>query len=490
MQADGCSCAGTPSGGDDCDGISISTANGKITITGLTAAIEIVKVFNANWQEVDGCTANCGDMQMYDVPAGTYYVSVKFFTATWSPICEIQETVTVTNGGDPCAGQGGDSDNDGVCNNQDCQPFNPNFPATPGTSCNDGNPNTVNDVVQADGCSCAGTTTNPCAGQGGDSDNDGVCNNQDCQPFNPNFPATPGTSCNDGNPNTVNDVVQADGCSCAGTPSGGDDCDGITVNAGTGKITVSGLSAPIVLVKIFDSNWNIVFNKNGCDPTEIVTGLAPGQYVVEVQFYTASWQPICTRTLNITIHQAFAAAQTPYVTLHARSRANRVELEWINNSGQRNDLYRIERSVDGVEFEPLHYRDAYQAEGVLQREYFTDEQPLFGELHYRVRLTLKDGTEIVSSPALVNFTPAQYALYPVPARDVCYLDLSAFAGKTVQVQLVDQYGKTVLTHRAVPTTGQTERIELHDTVNGMYFIMLQTEGRRLEAGRLVVLRPY
>ena len=29
---------------------------------------------------------------------------------------------------------------------------------------------------------------------------------------------TPGTACNDNNPNTINDVIQADGCTCAGTP--------------------------------------------------------------------------------------------------------------------------------------------------------------------------------------------------------------------------------------------------------------------------------
>ncbi|MEZ4955427.1 MAG: hypothetical protein R2825_17835 [Saprospiraceae bacterium] len=80
---------------------------------------------------------------------------------------------------------GGDSDGDGVCDNDDCAPNNPNLPATPGTACDDGNANTINDVIQADGCSCAGTTPPPCANQGGDSDGDGVCNNQDCAPNDP-----------------------------------------------------------------------------------------------------------------------------------------------------------------------------------------------------------------------------------------------------------------------------------------------------------------
>ena len=90
--------------------------------------------------------------------------------------CEETVSVPITIIDCACVGQGGDSDGDGVCNNQDCAPFDANFPKTPGTACNDGNPNTVNDVIQADGCTCAGTFDN-CATQGGDSDGDGVCNN-------------------------------------------------------------------------------------------------------------------------------------------------------------------------------------------------------------------------------------------------------------------------------------------------------------------------
>ncbi len=71
----------------------------------------------------------------------------------------------------------------------------------------------------------------PCAGQG-DNDNDGVCNNQDCQPDNPAFPAAPGSPCSDGNPNTVNDKVTADGCGCAGTPVSV--CDNITLGGTIG----------------------------------------------------------------------------------------------------------------------------------------------------------------------------------------------------------------------------------------------------------------
>ena len=209
---DGCSCAGTPVGNQpDCNDIVITTEPGKIIVSGLDGApISSLQIFNSSWQQEFSCFADCSAMEMIDLPAGDYYVYAKYYTADYSLICQVNPTITVIGGG--CA----DADNDGTCDVNDCQPNNPAFPATPGTSCNDGNPNTVNDVIQGDGCSCAGTF-DACANAGGDNDNDGVCAAQDCDDNNPNLPATPGTSCNDGNANTINDVIQSDGCSCAGT---------------------------------------------------------------------------------------------------------------------------------------------------------------------------------------------------------------------------------------------------------------------------------
>ncbi len=77
----------------------------------------------------------------------------------------------------------------GVCGGNffyDCPDIDANF----GDPCDDGNPSTDNEVVQAD-CSCAP---------------------YECPILNANI----GDPCDDGNPNTTNDIVQAD-CSCQGT---------------------------------------------------------------------------------------------------------------------------------------------------------------------------------------------------------------------------------------------------------------------------------
>lgn len=104
-----------------------------------------------------------------------------------------------------------DVDMDGVCATVDCDDNNPNVPTTPGTACDDGNGSTSNDQIQEDGCTCAGCPT--------DADLDGICANEDCDDNDSSVPAAPGTACDDGNANTTNDQILADGCTCAGAGS-------------------------------------------------------------------------------------------------------------------------------------------------------------------------------------------------------------------------------------------------------------------------------
>ena len=74
---------------------------------------------------------------------------------------------------------------------------------------------------------------NPCDSQGGDSDGDGICDNQD----NCRFTFNPDQADNDGD---------GQGNACDDTPNGGDgggsgDCRSVTVTGESGKFTVSNI---------------------------------------------------------------------------------------------------------------------------------------------------------------------------------------------------------------------------------------------------------
>ena len=61
-----------------------------------------------------------------------------------------------------CTNNGGDSDGDGICADVDCDDNDVNIGAQQeaGTACDDGDDTTINDIIQSDGCTCAGSILN------------------------------------------------------------------------------------------------------------------------------------------------------------------------------------------------------------------------------------------------------------------------------------------------------------------------------------------
>ncbi|MCO6477747.1 MAG: metallophosphoesterase [Phaeodactylibacter sp.] len=142
-------------------------------------------------------------------------------THYFGAVCDDNNPATINDVYDAncnCAGtfndcQGvGDADGDGICDDVDCDGNNAGVTAVAGEPCDDGDNTTLDDVYDAN-CNCAGLPT-ACTGIG-DNDGDGVCADVDCDDNDPSNTNRPGMACNDGNPNTVGETIQAD-CSCGG----------------------------------------------------------------------------------------------------------------------------------------------------------------------------------------------------------------------------------------------------------------------------------
>ena len=358
--ADSCTCAGfyeVP-----CI-VEASVLNNIITIGGLPSDAN-ARIFDQNWDPIWDCnpwTGNaCNIAETYVADNGIYNISVN------AQNCEFYQQVIVNNVQTGCT----DNDNDGICEEDDCNDADASIPAAPNTPCNDGNAATENDVIQADGCSClgaavnecnivatsnegvisisglAGTSTkifdsnwtavwecntwtnNPCSnfetypsGEGtfyissqsincdffttlevanaacDDDDYDGVCNQDDCEPYNPALPTTPNTPCFDGNPNTVNDVYQADGCTCMGTLITTETGCNIMYAIGPNNVSFGNLTDDIVTVNLFDVNNNEVFGcgtwRIPCSESEVASNLSSGIYYINIESFTADWTLKC-----------------------------------------------------------------------------------------------------------------------------------------------------------------------------------------------------
>lgn len=157
----GCTCEGEVYEGL-CN-ISYLVGSNKLSITGLVAEHVKVRVYDSNWNRVFQCFDNCDQEQEVTGlnPNEEYYLKVRLMDEEWSTMCSMEEYFVV-QAGNSCA----DSDADGYCDDIDCDSNDPAWPKTPGTSCDDGDNLTVNDVIQSDGCSCAGEeedNSDPCS---------------------------------------------------------------------------------------------------------------------------------------------------------------------------------------------------------------------------------------------------------------------------------------------------------------------------------------
>ena len=618
-----------------------------ITITGLNSPITLIQIFDASWNRVFKCAGDCdpGTQIISGLAAETHFVKVNLLTSSWDEICAVEDYYDVL-AGDPCDNLGGDVDGDGICAADDCDDNNPNLPAIPGTSCDDGDSTTTNDIILADGCGCAGNPPgDPCGNLGGDADEDGICAAEDCDDNDPNLPTTAGTSCDDGDANTSDDVIQADGCTCAGTPVG-PDCGTIEILPGDGFITVLNLDgAPISSVQIFDASWSRVFKCAGdCNASEVVAGLSPGQYFVKVSFYDASWQLICAvedfytvtdgngnpcealggdadgdgicaandcddsdATLpaivgsscddadsttindvyladgctcegtipgsgpdcnNITITtgdgsitvggldgapitsiqifdpswtQVFKCAgdcdgveevidslsaatyfvkvayydaswnfecsvegfyavqstvnngvpsQRRILDFQVRKGPRQVDLHWGSNTGNLNDYFVIEKSVDGKNFETIFVvENKYTSTGFYSYNE-TDTNPFNGINYYRMKQVHLDATYVYSGIRKIVFKDSfdQFTVFPNPASDQVYVHLKSFSGLQVDIEFYDALGRKVIERSLRAASEVPLPFDISDLSEGAYLISVKYDGRKRVTQRLVIIK--
>ena len=644
--ADGCSCAGTPNnggGGDPTVCEADYTIDGNsITITGLDEPIVTVKILNADWSDYEfvcDTWATVGTCNLTEtvtnIPNGDYIVFIQSYDSGWNQVCDIMETFTISGGNGPidsdgdgtpdaddcapndaslpaavgsacddnnastdddqiqadgctCAGDpilgDPDSDEDGTPDSQDCAPNDPTLPAAVGSACNDGDANTTNDEIQADGCTCAGTPNNGgggdptvceadytidgnsititgldepivtvkilnadwsdyefvcdtwatvgtcnltetvnnipagdyivfiqsfdsgwnavCAvtetftisGGGGtgpiDSDGDGTPDADDCAPTNADLPTAPGTSCNDFDASTENDVIGVDGCSCAGTPVGTGGCN-VTFTAGASSITIDGLTDPIVSVKILDLNWNTLEEcgtwVTACGTSQTFSDLEAGAYFVSVQTFDAGWNEQCNIFEKVDVGVLpFASSQD--LRFDAQSVARRAELSWITNTELKNDYFVIERSIDGETFEAITEVQKLSNGDDANFYSINDENPNLGDNFYRVKQVYMDGTFEYSEAEYVafNIDLANFDVYPNPTNNRLFVNLSEYVGQTGTIEIFNSFGQQMNLFDLGLINNDSFRIDVSDYQNGVYTITVKVSDRQFNTKMFVV----
>jgi len=95
-------CGGTSPA--NCEVIMLSSENNQLTINGINAPIAIIKVYDENYQLIFDCTASCEETITLDnlKTGDIYHTDIQFYDENWQFICEDKQDVEILGGGDPC----------------------------------------------------------------------------------------------------------------------------------------------------------------------------------------------------------------------------------------------------------------------------------------------------------------------------------------------------------------------------------------------------
>ncbi len=250
----------------------------------------------------------------------------------------------------------------------------------------------------------------------------------------------------------------------------------------SGAIPVDNITAtPAVLFRVtmaFDTGGagepdNICFESGSafddqtftaCGPTApqgVDCGAFPGTQLINDNFD-------CSALLPIELLGFQARAKDNLTTLLAWQTANELN----------NELFTIERSFDGRNFEPIaHHAGAGTSEQTLTYETI-DPSPQLGINYYRLKQTDFDGQFSYSDIRSVSFnreTSAGVHVFPNPANDILNIqfDQSIHRG---YMQLFNGSGQLVSTQYLEQQTDQTQ-LQIDHLANGLYWLNIETDGQ-------------
>lgn len=277
-----------------------------------------------------------------------------------------------------------------------------------------------------------------------DADQDGICAIDDCDDDNPNLPATPGTSCDDGDPNTDNDVIQEDGCTCAGTPPlviCEDLLDGGIIGLGDG-----GIYSTLTICE--DSS---LFILNNISP---VAGMGTLDVVwiksESVEDCGAAFEELPGVNLGELYDDFIANGGSPQVA----------NTSWEFVLDEDDDDLTL--TLDSLENSACFVR-CVRRTGCVE---FVGESNI-------VTVIVDDCNNIIP---LTSNNPS-FDLYPNPARSYVSLNLEDYLGSNVDIQIINGLGNVVQNITIQGVMSEDVMINTHDLVNGLYTVRISRDGR-------------
>ncbi|MFZ4543631.1 MAG: SdrD B-like domain-containing protein [Saprospiraceae bacterium] len=166
----------------------------------------------------------------------------------------------------------------------------------------------------------------------------------------------------------------------------------------------------------------------------------------------------------------------------------KVALNWKTSDARYDNLFIVEHSKDGVNFDKIAHVNA--VDNLYSGFYtFDDFQPAMGHNFYRIRHIDFFGGSLHTNKLnnyLAFSAPIKVAVvYPNPATDVIKIEVAKSSGPNVNVEIVDIYGQVLMSSKIA--YGQViKEMDLSTLQVGTYFVKIDFGNDRTETHKIIV----
>lgn len=233
-----------------------------------------------------------------------------------------------------------------------------------------------------------------------------------------------------------------------------------TFNAATGSVTLSDFCS---------ASFNSVGNVLNC------TGAGTQGTIITIN------NPIGSTQYSISHNGVSAGSRvafmdcTPITPLNAQlggfsgkmlENEKSIQLDWFTVMEKNNDLFSVERSANGVDFEEITSIKSKGDAQAKQTYQTMDAAPLWGSNFYRLNMIDVDGNHQFSQTIEVAFTTSSLAVYPNPTSGTFIIE-----GKNIEngkLRISDAMGRYI---QELPIVDNQE-IDFSHLPNGVYFLKI------------------
>ncbi|MEM6321270.1 MAG: G8 domain-containing protein [Bacteroidota bacterium] len=189
---------------------------------------------------------------------------------------------------------------------------------------------------------------------------------------------------------------------------------------------------------------------------------------------------------------AASSRQAPQLSFTAFPANREVELQWLTNTGYKNERFEIERSTDGIQFDKI--AEITNDDDSEEMAYFqnVDSQPITGTNYYRIKQIYWDGTYDYTEIQQVDFAIDVEALsvFPNPAQNEVFISLKPYLGKKGLLTIFNQYGQVAKKQSLSTIDNPVLQINTAEFENGLYFINLQIDQNKTLTRKVLIKRLY